>query len=115
MKAEHPIQSIEGGYLHFNLVDAYSDFPLADAHDGAAWESSSACGSIKPSGAKAGPESDGSEAVIVPHDGPEPSSDIKICTRYLKGAGVARWPRITCASKRSTYASVSGADLMSSR
>ena len=35
MKAEHFIQSIEGGYLHFNRVDAYSDFPLADAHDGA--------------------------------------------------------------------------------
>lgn len=35
MKAEHLIQSIEGGYLHFNRVDAYSDFPLADAHDGA--------------------------------------------------------------------------------
>jgi hypothetical protein len=35
MKAEHLIQSIEGGYLHFNRVDAYADFPLADVHDGA--------------------------------------------------------------------------------
>jgi hypothetical protein len=35
MKAEHLIRSIEGGYLHFNRVDAYADFPLADAHDGA--------------------------------------------------------------------------------
>ena len=35
MKAEHLTQSIKGGYLHFNRVDAYSDFPLADAHDGA--------------------------------------------------------------------------------
>ncbi len=35
MRAEHLIQSIEGGYFHFNRVDAYADFPLADAHDGA--------------------------------------------------------------------------------
>jgi hypothetical protein len=35
MRAEHLVQSIEGGYLHFNRVDAYADFPLADAHDGA--------------------------------------------------------------------------------
>ena len=35
MRGEHLIQSIEGRYLHFNRVDAYSDFPLADADDGA--------------------------------------------------------------------------------
>jgi hypothetical protein len=35
MRVEHLVQSIESGYLHFNRVDAYADFPLADAHDGA--------------------------------------------------------------------------------
>lgn len=34
MTAENLIRSIEGQYLHFNRVDAYSDFPNADAHDG---------------------------------------------------------------------------------
>lgn len=35
MRAEHLIQAIEGGYLHFNRVDAYVDFPTADPADGA--------------------------------------------------------------------------------
>lgn len=35
MRAEHLIQAIEGGYLHFNRVDAYADFPTADRDDGA--------------------------------------------------------------------------------
>lgn len=35
MKAEHLTQSIKDGYLHFNRVDAYTDFPLADSDDGA--------------------------------------------------------------------------------
>ncbi|MCC6787092.1 MAG: hypothetical protein IT547_04575 [Hyphomonadaceae bacterium] len=34
MKAEHLIASIASGYLHFNRVDRYSDFPGADPHDG---------------------------------------------------------------------------------
>jgi len=34
MKMENLIQSLEGGYLHFNRVDAYSDFPFSDADDG---------------------------------------------------------------------------------
>ena len=34
MKLEHAINSIEGGYLHFNRVDGYRDFPGADAEDG---------------------------------------------------------------------------------
>ncbi len=34
MKAEHLIASIAGGYLHFNRVDRYRDFPGADPHDG---------------------------------------------------------------------------------
>lgn len=35
MKLEHAVSSIEGGYLHFNRVDGYRDFPGADAEDGA--------------------------------------------------------------------------------
>lgn len=35
MKAEHLVSSIESRYLHFNRVDSYADFPLADVHDGA--------------------------------------------------------------------------------
>lgn len=35
MKAEHAIASIAGGYLHFNRVDCYRDFPGADPYDGA--------------------------------------------------------------------------------
>jgi hypothetical protein len=35
MRAEHLIQAIKGGYLHFNRVDAYADFPTADRDDGA--------------------------------------------------------------------------------
>jgi hypothetical protein len=35
MKAENLIQSVEGQYLHFNRVDSYTDFPMADAYDGA--------------------------------------------------------------------------------
>ena len=35
MRAEHLIQAIKGEYLHFNRIDAYDDFPSADAHDGA--------------------------------------------------------------------------------
>lgn len=35
MKCEYLIQSIEGGYIHFNRVDAYGDFPTADRDDGA--------------------------------------------------------------------------------
>jgi hypothetical protein len=31
---ENLIRSIEGGYLHFNRVDHYTDFTLADVHDG---------------------------------------------------------------------------------
>jgi hypothetical protein len=34
MKAEHLLGSVEGGYLHFNRVNAYSDFPNADLSDG---------------------------------------------------------------------------------
>lgn len=34
MKLEHAINSIEGGYLHFNRVDDYRDFPGAYAEDG---------------------------------------------------------------------------------
>lgn len=35
MSVENLIQSIKGSYLHFNRVDRYKDFPLADAEDGA--------------------------------------------------------------------------------
>lgn len=35
MKAEHAIASIAAGYLHFNRVDCYRDFPGADPYDGA--------------------------------------------------------------------------------
>ena len=35
MSVENLIRSIEGGYLHFNRVDHYTDFKLADVHDGA--------------------------------------------------------------------------------
>jgi hypothetical protein len=35
MQAEHLVQAIEGGYLHFNRVDAYADFLTADRDDGA--------------------------------------------------------------------------------
>lgn len=35
MSVEDLIQSVEGGYLHFNRVDRYADFPKADANDGA--------------------------------------------------------------------------------
>jgi hypothetical protein len=35
MSVENLIRSIKGGYLHFNRVDRYKDFPLADADDGA--------------------------------------------------------------------------------
>ncbi|MCW0183375.1 MAG: hypothetical protein OJI70_16530 [Zavarzinia sp.] len=35
MKIEHLIKSIKYGYLHFNRVDSYADFPMADHHDGA--------------------------------------------------------------------------------
>ena len=35
MKVEHLLASVDGSYLHFNRVDSYSDFPGADAHDGA--------------------------------------------------------------------------------
>jgi hypothetical protein len=35
MTVENLIRSIEGGYLHFNCVDHYTDFTLADVHDGA--------------------------------------------------------------------------------
>ncbi len=34
MSVENCIRSIEGGYLHFNRVDSYKDFPDADCHDG---------------------------------------------------------------------------------
>lgn len=34
MKAEHLLGSVEGGYLHFNRVDSYADFPNADRSDG---------------------------------------------------------------------------------
>lgn len=34
MKLEHFLGSVEGEYLHFNRVDAYSDFPNADSSDG---------------------------------------------------------------------------------
>lgn len=34
MTTEHLVRSIRGGYLHFNRVDCYSDFPGADPHDG---------------------------------------------------------------------------------
>jgi len=35
MKVEHLVASIAGSYLHFNRVDAFQDFPGADAADGA--------------------------------------------------------------------------------
>jgi len=35
MSVENLIQSVKGSYLHFNRVDHYADFPLADADDGA--------------------------------------------------------------------------------
>jgi hypothetical protein len=34
LSVENFIRSIEGGYLHFNRVDSYKDFPNADRHDG---------------------------------------------------------------------------------
>lgn len=34
MTVENLLRSIEGGYLHFNRVDSYTDFPGADPHDG---------------------------------------------------------------------------------
>jgi hypothetical protein len=34
MSVENCIGSIESGYLHFNRVDSYKDFPDADHHDG---------------------------------------------------------------------------------
>jgi hypothetical protein len=34
MTVENCIRSIELGYLHFNRVDSYKDFPDADHHDG---------------------------------------------------------------------------------
>ncbi|MCU7918508.1 MAG: hypothetical protein KZQ95_09150 [Candidatus Thiodiazotropha sp. (ex Epidulcina cf. delphinae)] len=34
VSAENLLRSIVGGYLHFNRVDSYSDFPNADLHDG---------------------------------------------------------------------------------
>lgn len=34
MSAENLVRSILGRYLHFNRVNAYSDFPGADPHDG---------------------------------------------------------------------------------
>lgn len=34
MTVENLLRSIEGGYLHFNRVDSYSDLPNADNHDG---------------------------------------------------------------------------------
>lgn len=35
MTVENLLRSIDGGYLHFNRVDHYRDFPGADPHDGA--------------------------------------------------------------------------------
>lgn len=35
MSVENLIRSVEGGYLHFNRVDHYTDFPLSDDDDGA--------------------------------------------------------------------------------
>jgi hypothetical protein len=34
MTVENLLRSVAGGYLHFNRVDSYGDFPGADAHDG---------------------------------------------------------------------------------
>jgi hypothetical protein len=34
MSVENLIRSVEGRYLHFNRVDHYADFALADIHDG---------------------------------------------------------------------------------
>jgi hypothetical protein len=34
MTVENLLRSIGGGYLHFNLVKSYKDFPGADPHDG---------------------------------------------------------------------------------
>jgi hypothetical protein len=34
MSVENCVRSIEAGYLHFNRVDSYKDFPGADTHDG---------------------------------------------------------------------------------
>lgn len=34
MSIENCLRSITGGYLHFNRVDSYADFPGADPHDG---------------------------------------------------------------------------------
>jgi hypothetical protein len=33
MKVEHFLRSLDEGYLHFQRVDSYCDFPGADAHD----------------------------------------------------------------------------------
>jgi len=34
MTVENSLRSFAGGYMHFNRVDSYTDFPNADAHDG---------------------------------------------------------------------------------
>src|SRR5262249_25425918 len=34
MSVENLLRSVEGGYLHFNRVDSYRDFPSADPDDG---------------------------------------------------------------------------------
>lgn len=34
MSVENLLRSVFGGYLHFNRVDSYADFPGADPHDG---------------------------------------------------------------------------------
>jgi hypothetical protein len=34
MTVENLLRSVSGGYLHFNRVDSYMDFPGADSHDG---------------------------------------------------------------------------------
>ncbi|MBW7971472.1 hypothetical protein [Bradyrhizobium sp. BR 10289] len=34
MTVENLLRSVTGGYLYFNRVDSYKDFPNADAHDG---------------------------------------------------------------------------------
>jgi len=34
MTVENLLRSVAGGYMHFNRVDSYVDFPGADAHDG---------------------------------------------------------------------------------
>ena len=34
MTIENLLRSVAGSYLHFNRVDSYVDFPVADPHDG---------------------------------------------------------------------------------